>query len=106
MKKILLLSAAILSGCSTYGIPTNNLKSLNNNDLCKALGQQEFSIDTIHRIYEEIFSRAGQIDTDKCMQMVKETRSYELSRKRFSEFQFMSQQRELQMITDSIKNML
>ncbi len=66
LKKLLLLSTLALSGCVFNQIPTDNLTSLRDNELCLALGENSDNGDTTLRILDEIRSREGVIDMDKC----------------------------------------
>ncbi|AOM39606.1 hypothetical protein [Xenorhabdus hominickii] len=66
LKKLLLLSTLAMSGCVLNKIPTDNLTSLSNNELCSALGENSDNGNTTLRILDEITFRKGAIDMDKC----------------------------------------
>ncbi|MDC9595602.1 hypothetical protein [Xenorhabdus anantnagensis] len=66
LKKLLLLSTLAMSGCVFNKIPTDNLTSLSGNELCSALGEYSDNGNTTLRILDEITSRKGAIDMEKC----------------------------------------
>lgn len=83
-----------LSGCSNYGVNTEQLGALSNHDLCKALGENESLNEQgfdrnqiISRINAEINLRVSRqlIDNNECKVISEQTKNYELSRKRFKD---------------------
>ncbi|EKT58490.1 hypothetical protein [Providencia sneebia] len=82
----------MISGCSNYGVNTEHLDLLNNNELCKALGEnQAFELQgfdrksEINRISDEVNLRAaeGTLDKFSCKNISEDTKDYETSRERF-----------------------
>lgn len=82
-----------VSGCTNYRINTDNINILNNEQLCKALGENlalelqgfERTYD-IKRLNSEIEQRAlmGVLDKNKCNDISERIKDYEYSRARFS----------------------
>lgn len=83
-----------ISGCSTYGVNTEQLEALSHHELCKALGENESLNEQgfdrnqiISRINSEINLRVSNqlIDNNECKAISEQTKNYELSRKRFKD---------------------
>ncbi|CNB86025.1 hypothetical protein FG442_003042 [Yersinia enterocolitica] len=56
----------LLSGCSSYTIPVDDLSGLSNDDLCIALGERNDNGPMVIRITKEIDSRGGVINQERC----------------------------------------
>ncbi|WP_375083607.1 hypothetical protein ACE2AL_13870 [Providencia sp. SKLX074055] len=81
-----------MSGCTNYRVNTDNINILDNDQLCKALGEnlalvlQGFErTDDIKRLNNEIAQRAvtEALDKNKCNDISERTKDYEYSRVRF-----------------------
>ncbi|MBD2786358.1 hypothetical protein ID858_16985 [Xenorhabdus sp. DI] len=67
IRKLLLLSVTLtIAGCSVGRVSTDNLTSLNNSSLCRALGENADNGDITARILNEISSRGDSIDAEEC----------------------------------------
>lgn len=82
----------LMSGCTNYRVNTDNINILDNDQLCKALGEnlalelQGFErTDDIKRLNNEIAQRAvtRALDKNKCNDISERTKDYEYSRVRF-----------------------
>lgn len=82
----------LMSGCTNYRVNTDNINILDNDQLCKALGEnlalelQGFErTDEIKRLNNEIAQRAvtRALDKNKCNDISERTKDYEYSRVRF-----------------------
>jgi len=83
----------LMSGCTNYRVNTDNINILNNEQLCKALGEN-LALDLqgfdraydIKRLNSEITQRAQKeaLDKNKCNDLSENTKDYEYSRARFS----------------------
>lgn len=56
----------LLSGCSNYTIPVENLSGLSNDNLCIALGERNDNGPMVIRITKEIESRGDVINKERC----------------------------------------
>ncbi|WP_340617079.1 hypothetical protein [Xenorhabdus entomophaga] len=79
IRKILLLSVFAMAGCSTGRIPTDNLPSLNNNELCRALGENFIDGTELFKVMNEVFDRVGSIDIQECKAIANEVKFTEMS---------------------------
>ncbi|MBD2810563.1 hypothetical protein ID853_06610 [Xenorhabdus sp. Vera] len=66
IRKLLLLSVVAIAGCSAGRVPTDHLVLLNNDKLCRALGENSDNGDITTRILNEILSRGDSIDLQEC----------------------------------------
>lgn len=82
----------LMSGCTNYRVNTDNINILDNDQLCKALGEnlalelQGFErTDDIKRLNNEVAQRAvtRALDKNKCNDISERTKDYEYSRVRF-----------------------
>ncbi|HFF8521375.1 TPA: hypothetical protein ACGEYH_000052 [Providencia rettgeri] len=89
---LLFIFVMLMSGCTNYRVNTDNINILDNDQLCKALGEnlalvlQGFErTDDIKRLNNEIAQRAvtEALDKNKCNDISERTKDYEYSRVRF-----------------------
>ncbi|WP_187654764.1 hypothetical protein [Xenorhabdus sp. PB62.4] len=79
IRKLLLLSVLVMAGCSTGRIPTDNLSSLNNNELCRTLGDNYINSTELFKAMNEVFDRVGSIDIQECKAIANEVKLTEIS---------------------------
>lgn len=56
----------LISACSSYTIPIENISGLSNDDLCIALGERNDNGPMVMRITKEIESRGNSINQERC----------------------------------------
>ncbi len=76
IRKSIFVTALILSGCTPKPTPPENFKSLNNQQLCQALGYNSDKAVVTLSILNEISSRGESIDMDQCHALEMATREH------------------------------